>query len=206
METPSFTPQEPRPGPSYESDVDSMGRPTTSSRAKAKSRRDLGILTLAMFASGIFLLAWGGYELKGAQESSNWPSTQGTIISSRVSKQTRRDSKTRRNVITYYPRVQFKYTVNGRPYTSNRIEFGGTSGGMERVAKRVVNRYPSGKKVNVYYNPKDPQYAILEAGFTWSGLFIFLGGIVFFAVGIICFRSYRRSGKQRGAFGQDQIG
>jgi hypothetical protein len=182
-----------------------MGRPTASSRAKAKSRRDLGILTLAMFAAGIFLLAWGGYELKGAQESGNWPGTQGTIISSHVSKQTRRDSKTRRNVITYYPRVQYRYQVNGRQYTSNRIEFGGTSGGMERMAKKVVNRYPAGKKVVVHYNPGDPEYAVLEAGLTWSGLFIFLGGIVFFAVGIICFRSYRHPRKQQEAFGQGNI-
>jgi hypothetical protein len=206
MDTPSFTPQEPAPGPAYESDVDSMGRPTASSRARTKSGRDLGILALAMFAAGIFLLAWGGYELKGAHESRNWPSTQGTIISSQVSKQTRRDTKTRRTVITYYPRVQYWYQVSGKRYISNRIEFGGASGGMQSMAEKVVKRYPSGQKVTVYYNPTDSQYAILEAGFTWSALFIFLGGIVFFGIGVICFGSYRQNRKKQNAFGQGQIG
>jgi hypothetical protein len=205
MDTPSFTPQEPAPGPAHESDVDSMGKPTASSRAKAKSRRNLGILALAMFAAGIFLLAWGGYEMKVAHESGNWPGTQGTIVSSHISKQTRRDSK-RRTVITYYPSVQYKYAVKGRSYISNRIEFGGASGGMKSTAEKVVKRYPSGKNVTVHYNPRDPQYAILEAGFTWSALLIFLGGIVFFGIGVLCLRSYRHSGKQQGAFGQGQIG
>lgn len=171
--------------------------PTVSFGVKGKSGRDLGILTLAMFAAGIFLMAWGVYEIKGSRESRNWPSTKGTVTSSSISEQTRRDTSTRRTTTTYFPRVLYEYQVKGRHYTSHRIEFGGDSGGMKRMAKKVVDKYPSGKKVTVHYNPQDPQYGVLEAGFTWSSLIVFLAGIAFFCVGVLFFKAYRKQRRKQ---------
>ena len=196
MSTPTSAPPKSPQGDSNEVAVDSMGRPLASSGAKGNSDKNLGILTLAMFAAGIFLMAWGVYEIKGSNESRNWPSTQGTISSSYIREQTRRDSK-RHTSITYFPRVLYQYKVDGRHYTSHRIEFGGESGGMKRMAKKVVDRYPSGKKVTVYYNPQDPKYGVLEAGFTWSSLIVFLAGIVFFGVGVLFFKVYRKQRRKR---------
>ena len=137
-------------------------------------------------------MAWGGYEIKGAYESRHWPSTPGTITSSSISKQTRRDSNHRTRT-TYYPRVQYQYQVDGKHCTSDRIEFGGASGGTRSKAKKLVDRYSPGKKVKVYYNPRDPEYAVLKAGFTWGAIFILLAGIVFFGLGVICYRAYKRN-------------
>ncbi len=197
MNTPTSAPPETPQGNPDNAAVDSMGRPLASPGARRKSDKNLGILTLAMFAAGIFLMAWSAYEIKGSNESRNWPRTQGTITSSSISEQTRRDSSTRRNKTTYYPRVLYEYQVKGRHYTSHRIEFGGESGGMKWMAKRVVDKYPSGKKVTVYYKPQDPQYGILEAGFTWKSLFILLAGMAFFAAGVLCFKTYRKQQRKR---------
>lgn len=201
MDTPSFTPQEPAPGPAYEYATDSTGRPSALHGARAKSGKNVGILTLAMFAAGIFLLAWGGYEIKRAYESRNWPDTLGTIISSHISKQTTRDSKSRTRT-SYTPRIQYQYQVGGQHYTCKRIEFGGESGGRRSKAKKVVDQYPSGKKVKVYYNPQDPKVAVLKAGFSWGAIFAFLAGIVFFGAGVVCFKAYRRNKEQKNTLGQ----
>jgi len=192
MNTPASAPPETPP----EKPKQTAKGPTVSFGVKGKSGRDLGILTLAMFAAGIFLMAWGVYEIKGSNESRNWPSTQGTISSSYISEQTRRASKGHTS-ITYFPRVLYQYKVDGRHYTSHRIEFGGESGGMKRMAKKVVDKYPSGKKVTVHYNPQDPKYGVLEAGFTWSSLIVFLAGIAFFGVGFLFLKAYWKQRRKR---------
>ena len=198
---PSFTPQEPAPGPAYESAIDSTGRPPALSGAKAKSDKGLGILTLAMFAGGIFLLAWGVYEMKRAYESRTWPDTQGTVISSYIDKRSHRDSNHHTSTI-YTPKIRYQYQVEGKHYTCNRIEFGGESGGKRSKAKKVVDKYPSGKKVTVYYNPQDPKVAVLKAGFSWGALFAFLVGIIFFGVGVMGFKAYRRNKEKHNTLGQ----
>ena len=192
IDTPSFTPQEPAPGPTYESAIDSTGKPPALSGTKAKFDKGLGILTLAMFAGGIFLLTWGGYEMKRAYESRIWPDTQGTVTSSRIGKHSHRDSNNHTRIV-YTPKIRYQYQVEGKHYTCNRIEFGGKSGGKRSKAKKVVDKYPSGKKVTVYYNPQDPKVAALKAGFSWGALFAFLAGIIFFGVGVMGFKAYRRN-------------
>lgn len=189
---PSYTPPEPPPGQAHEAAIDSMGRPAALPGVKATSEKGLGILTLAVFAAGIFLLAWGGYEIKRAYESRGWPNTQGSIISSHIDKQSRRDSNHRTRTY-YYPKVQYQYQVEGKHYTCNRIEFGGESGGKRSRAKKVVDSYPSGKKVKVYYHPQDPQVAVLKAGFSWGALLVFIAGLVFLGAGIVCYRAFRRN-------------
>jgi len=151
------------------------------------------ILVFAMFAAGIFLLAWGGYEIVGSHETDNWPGTEGRITSSSVRQETRRASG--KTSTAYFPNVRYQYQIDGRQHTGHRIVFGNVSGGLKFFAQRIVNRYPSGRTVTVYYNPDQPQYAILETGFTWSSLFILLGGIVFFAAGVLCLKAYLK-GKQ----------
>lgn len=198
---PSFTPQEPAPGPAYESAIDSTGRPAALSGAKAKSDKGLGILTLAMFAAGIFLLAWGGYEIRRAYESRSWPNTQGTVIASYIDKRSHRDSNNHTRIV-YTPKIRYQYQVEGKHYTCKRIAFGGESGGKRSKAKKVVDKYPSGKKVTVYYNPQDPKVAVLKAGFSWGAVFAFLAGIVFFAVGVMGFKAYRRNKEQDKTLGQ----
>ena len=169
-------------------------KPTVSFGTPGKKTKNLIIVMLAMFAAGIFMLARGGYEIKGAHGTGNWPSTTGKITSSSVRKETRRESNKTSTV--YYPSVQYRYQIDGRPYTSSRIAFGNASGGRKSFAQDVAEKYPSGQKVTVYYDPDDPQYAILETGFTWNSIFIFLGGIVFFAAGILCLKTYWK-GKQK---------
>ena len=191
-------PPEPPSIKAKENYIGSKLKPTVSFGLKGESDKNLVILVLAMFAAGIFLMALGGYEIKGSQESRNWPSTRGTITYSGVHKSIHTDSN-HRTKTTYIPKVAYRYQVKGRQYTGDRIEFGvGESGGSMKSAQKIMGRYPSGKKVPVYYNPQDPKYGILEAGFTWRSIFAFLGGVVFFAAGVFCLKAYLRNRRKTG--------
>jgi hypothetical protein len=64
---------------------------------------------------------------------------------------------------SYYAVVLYEYVVNGQRYQSNRIRFGLEVGsGWTGMAQKVVDKYPAGSVVQVYYNPADPTDAVLE--------------------------------------------
>ena len=156
-----------------------------SGTGKARDKKLL-ILMLAMFAAGFGLLAYGIYELQGALASRGWPQTEGSIIAASINKRSHRDSD-HRTRIAYFPQVRYRYLVNGRPYTSTRIEFGmGESGGRQEWAQKVVNRYPLGKNVVVHYKSQDPSYAVLEVGLSWRSLALAAGGVCFLGAGFLC--------------------
>jgi len=168
--------------------IETKAERNASVGARSKKNKNLVIVMLGMFAAGILTMAVSAYEIMGSLGTNNWPGTDGTITSSSVRKEVRRDSG--KTVTTYYPSVQYRYRIDGRQHTSYRIAFGKKVGSVKAIAQKVVDRYPSGKTVTVYYDPDDPQYAILEKGFKWSSLIVFMVGLVFFAAGVLCLRSY----------------
>jgi hypothetical protein len=60
-----------------------------------------------------------------------------------------------------YPAINYSYKVNSKTYQSNVIAAGGYDVGGSGAPK-VVAKYPAGSQVTVYYNPQNPQEAVLE--------------------------------------------
>ncbi|HSO11620.1 MAG TPA: DUF3592 domain-containing protein [Anaerolineales bacterium] len=89
-------------------------------------------------------------------QASNWPSTMGTVTFSTV--EVRRSSEGS----SYYPVVHYTYQVMGQPHQGNKIMPGPAVGGSG--AHKVVERYPAGAQVMVYYDPDNPSDAVLERG------------------------------------------
>jgi len=92
--------------------------------------------------------------------SPSWPRTPGTIISNRIVGQ-----KFKQYNDTYYTNfdvyIRYQYAVQGISYSSpsvNAID-------SPFYPAEIASRYPVGKVVTVYYNPKNPAAAVLEPGF-----------------------------------------
>ena len=85
---------------------------------------------------------------------SQWPSTMGTVMMSRV------ESRSTSDGYTDYPVVQYSYQVGGQPYQSMKLAPGPDVGGSG--ASKIVAKYPPGAQVMVFYNPQDPSDAMLE--------------------------------------------
>ena len=83
-----------------------------------------------------------------------WSSAMGTVLASYLERRSSSDG------LTNYPVVQYSYQVGGQPYQGAKIapgmEVGGTGAG------KVVNRYPQGAQVMVFYDPNNPSDAVLE--------------------------------------------
>lgn len=111
----------------------------------------------------------GGYGiLKQSQDAFNWPQAKGHIISSSL-------------IIDHLPkfidwsadplrwygiRVQYDYTVDGGLYESNRLSFQRGDIRNPKDALKAMNNFRRHREVMVYYDPKNPQEAVLQPGDT----------------------------------------
>ena len=86
---------------------------------------------------------------------SQWPSTMGTVKMSAIEQRSSSEGG-----YTDYPVVQYSYQVGGQAYQSYKLAPGPEVGGSG--ARKVVERYPAGAQVMVFYNPENPSEAVLE--------------------------------------------
>ncbi|MFZ3360062.1 MAG: DUF3592 domain-containing protein [Xanthobacteraceae bacterium] len=89
-----------------------------------------------------------------ADASKKWPTASGTVTASALEKVP--DNRWR-----YRAALQYGYRVRGKDYQSSRVFWGGNEGREKHMAS-VVETYPAGCKVRVYYDPKNPADAVLD--------------------------------------------
>lgn len=130
-------------------------------------------------------------QIKGILKSGTskaWPTIHGKVLRSRVHISRSRSSSTNRNSglsVSYRPDIEFVYKIDGIEYHSKRPYYGSNIGSSFKYkrSKDLVDKYPVGKEVKVYYNPGNPKEAILETGLHRE-LFLGLGmGILFSIIG-----------------------
>lgn len=138
---------------------------------------------LVFIGVGVGFSIYGYNVLQNAKASAEWPTEKGIINVSEVIKHesTTGTGTKKRRTVTYNAKIHYKYSVKGKSYTSTNVTFGQSTKG----AGEIVNHYPIGKKVNVFYNPEDPKVAVLEPGVSMAS-YLFLGfGILFTLMGLI---------------------
>jgi hypothetical protein len=134
---------------------------------------------LIFFAVGAGLSYWGWTILQDARASASWPSVQGQVTSSEVERSTSEGDT------SYLPQVDYAYTVNDVSYRGDRITFGQNSYGSRRGAEEVVARYPVGQTVAVYYDPVEPDSAVLEPGVSSGSYIVISIGAVFVLISLV---------------------
>ena len=120
-------------------------------------------LGLLFMGGGVFLILLGRKNQMKADASQGWPSTGGTVIESGSNRNFSSGADGDSDIITYSPRLKYSYTVGSVEYASDKIAFGyGKSYSSEMAALSAIQKYPMGSLVAVYYNPENPNEAILE--------------------------------------------
>jgi len=102
-----------------------------------------------------------------------WKKTTGKIIKSHLKK----DNSTL-SYDTYLPDVEYEYTVKGKKFTGNKIFISDFESDRETI-QQLINKFPEGSTVTVFYNPFNPSESILLRSYH-SGMFIQL--LVFFSM------------------------
>src|SRR5262249_20224359 len=100
--------------------------------------------------------------------SNTWPTAEGKVISSNVRTSKRQLPRSGIDETVYQADVHYEYAVAGRRYSSSRVSFSGYGPGDRSHADNIVNRYPAGSPVTVFYSPDAPETSVLERGVTWG--------------------------------------
>ncbi len=120
-------------------------------------------------------------------KSKSWPTVEGNITTSETEKMEGEDTEGIR-LVAYKPNIRYSYTVSGVQYTSSRISFEGIKTSGKIAAKEMLARYPIGKQITVYYNPRNPQQSTLQTNYPQKDLIAGLCiGLFFISMAIVLF-------------------
>jgi hypothetical protein len=95
-----------------------------------------------------------------------YPSTDGTILSSKVSEREGNETT------CYGVDVEYSYWVGKRHCTGDRYRYPAWSASDSDWARAVVAACPPDSKVQVFYDPADPQNSLLAPGIIGSDLYL----------------------------------
>ena len=137
-------------------------RPRRAQRAM-KALQTFIYCGVAAVLLGVFNV-WGILQLYDAARSYNWPHASGTIISSVARSKLMRGRHG--EFITRWPDVQYEYVVGNRRFVGDRIMFA-HRGFSKSETQRLVETYPVNKIIAVYFDPRNPNSAVLEPGIWW---------------------------------------
>jgi hypothetical protein len=104
----------------------------------------------------VFFDVRGARDLGRQFESLNYPYVMGVVTSSKVA--THRGSK---GSVSYSPDIHYRYTVDNRPYNASCLRFMSQFSDYN-WATDTVAAHPAGSQIRVYFNPSDPQDALLS--------------------------------------------
>lgn len=139
------------------------------------------LLFLVVFGGvGIGLGIWGWGVLTNARTSEAWPTVEGRVVRSEVDHST--DSE---GGDSYLPQIDYTYTLDGMQYENDRVRFGENSYSFRRQAEAEVERYPVGRRVDVYYEPGNPENSVLEPGATLGSYLGVCLGAMFLGIGLV---------------------
>ena len=124
------------------------------------------LLLAAGSAQGIF------HWLRKARAMSHWPTVTGRISSSWA--------------VLEGESIKYDYHVDGRTYVGHRVCWSpGGSSTADATAQELAEKYPPGRDVTVYYDPKHPSTAVLEPRNMRNALVSILFSIAFGFFGLV---------------------
>ncbi len=112
-------------------------------------------LQLMRVALALMIAGWAINESTQGLSSDKWPTTNGKVTTSVVKKVSTKHGERDEAEIRY------QYKVNGKEYTSNRVQFGGET---FRNPAELVGLYRPQKQISIHYNPGNPSVSCLEGG------------------------------------------
>ncbi|MCG7862001.1 MAG: DUF3592 domain-containing protein [Candidatus Thiodiazotropha endolucinida] len=126
----------------------------------------LTIFGLPFLAVGIFFIYKTAVSVFDAMQMAAWQQTQGTLISAKLSHHRSDDST------TYQAEARYRYRVDGIEYTGERVAIHSGSDNIgdfqQRLGQRLTQLHHNKRPVAVYYNPSNPNEAVINRDIRWS--------------------------------------
>lgn len=137
--------------------------------------------TLIYLALWLLTLYFMLFSIPKALKTNQWVETTANVFENKLVKSQRTHSRTHRQIIVYSAKVRYQYDVEGNTYqgVSQKLAKRGENG--QKIHKALLDQYPVGSDLSVYYDPANPQQSSLQKGIT--GLHLILGALLFLSLG-----------------------
>jgi len=143
-----------------------------------------GGFALFFGALGVLLIVLNIRSKKKSEASQGWPATTAKILKSEVRKERGMEDEDGSANYYFVPHIEYEYEVGGSVYKGKKFSFGShPSFSQQAKAHTYLAQYPLEASVNVYYDPANPQEAVLERIARSSKLGMIMG-IVMLVVGL----------------------
>jgi hypothetical protein len=146
------------------------------------------IMGLVLTVLGIGFSIWGYGVMKITTASLKWPTTRALIVHSQI----KSTSVSGEAGYQHSADITYKYTVNGKEHTSNKIIAGDYSSNSSSRAQKIIRQYREGSYVEAYYNPERPSEAVLIPGGSKLIYIPFGFGILAVCSGVVALIYYRK--------------
>ena len=137
--------------------------------------------TLIAFVLGAFLIWQGWRRQQSVKASMSWPYVQGRVIAASVRQVVERGDAETRDMTKYVPLVQYEYQVAGKTFQGNQLAFQEKSYNSHKKAFALVAAFAAGSQVMVFFDPANPQNAVLERKAHGNNIILVVGGILVLA-------------------------
>ena len=131
---------------------------------------------------GLLLALYNLWLIIKAKSTKNWDKTDGTITNSELVDYTSAGEANS----TFKPKIEYTYFLNGNEYKSKRIYFGShiMTSYNKRHSQKLVEKYPKGTKVIVYYDRLNEKESVLETGIKSQIIIGLILGIIITGIGL----------------------
>ncbi|HID97600.1 MAG TPA: DUF3592 domain-containing protein [Thermodesulfobacteriaceae bacterium] len=144
--------------------------------------------TLAFLMLGLWAVTAGVVKAVEGFRALSWPEAPGRIIMFRVD-EIRTSQKIR--IARLCLNIDYLYQVGDKIYEGHRLNTGWKCFGSEKRIRELSARYPTGRAVQVRYDPAEPERSLLEPGLDWSIFFLWGVGIITLSVAWPLYRKSR---------------
>lgn len=144
------------------------------------------LVGLFFLVGGVVVFAWLSGQKRLSEESLDWPMVTGTVLESKVHRYTS-SGNSENSSVQHVPRIVYEFELGGTRYESHQRSIMGENY-ESAEAQRIVDAYPVGSAITVYFQPGNPEESVLQRGGSeeqWRiGTGVLIGFLVFSGVAL----------------------
>jgi hypothetical protein len=108
-----------------------------------------------------------------AVAATSWPTTEGTILTSTM---VRKPDGLKE---AFEAEIRYRYSVEGVQFESSTVRSRGTASEYQFDVDAVLEKFPVGERVPVYFDPASPRRSYLEVGVDWINYVLIVSPLFF---------------------------
>ena len=152
------------------------------------------VLTLA---SALVFLYFAGHAFYHGCRTSGWSEVQGHVTEMSLVESSVSVSRLHSITLKYRYALRYVYEVDGELYEGKRLAFGRSKEIPHTKVYGFMNRYGEGYLVTVYYDPANPNNAVLERGIGFWSYGVAVCGLLLLGACVVVPIQFNRKAKQK---------